>query len=114
MVYKDAIKGAYYNYTETVENENYTWYKISDNKWIANNGSYLEIIPKAQSTNEEEIQKLKGIIKQKDKEIKDYQNEIKDLDAQIKELTSYKFKYTCEKDGKYLKTLKKGETLLIK
>lgn len=114
MVYKDAIKGAYYNYTETVKNENYTWYKIGDNKWIANNGTYLEIIPKAQSTNEEEIQKLKGIIKQKDKEIKDYQIEIKDLDAQIKELTSYKFKYTCEKDGKYLKTLKKGETLLIK
>ena len=40
-------------------------------------------------------------------ETKDYQIEIKDLDAQIKELTSYKFKYTCEKDGKYLKTLKR-------
>lgn len=36
----------YYNYYDTKSADGYTWYEISDNQWIANNGKYLTILPK--------------------------------------------------------------------
>lgn len=35
-----------YNYYETHKDLKYTWYRIADNQWIANNGKWLEIYPK--------------------------------------------------------------------
>ena len=45
---KDSVlgfvqKNAIYNYYETYKDNTYTWYRISDNQWIADNGEWLEI-----------------------------------------------------------------------
>ena len=45
---KDSVlgfvqKNAIYNYYETYNDNTYTWYRISDNQWIADNGEWLEI-----------------------------------------------------------------------
>ena len=36
-------KNAIYNYYETYNDNTYTWYRIGDNQWIADNGEWLEI-----------------------------------------------------------------------
>lgn len=36
----------FYNYFEVKENDGYKWYRIADNQWIADNGKYLEVLPK--------------------------------------------------------------------
>lgn len=41
-VKKDSI----YNYTEVKKMKDYTWYKIGNNAWIANEGTYLTILEK--------------------------------------------------------------------
>ncbi len=100
--YQNAEKDAVYNYEEVVENENYKWYKIGNNSWIADNGNYLEVYPK-----ENTLETLQ-------KEIQTYKDKIKSLEEEIKNLNTYKFKYTSKEDAKYIKTLKKGDILLIK
>ncbi len=40
-----ANKG-YYNYYSTKEIDNYTWYEIADNNWIASNSNWTNIYPK--------------------------------------------------------------------
>ena len=45
---KDSVlgfvqKNAIYNYYETYKDNTYTWYRIGDNQWIADNGEWLEI-----------------------------------------------------------------------
>ena len=45
---KDSVlgfvqKNAIYNYYETYNDNTYTWYRIGDNQWIADNGEWLEI-----------------------------------------------------------------------
>ena len=36
-------KEGYYNYTEKVDNCNYTWYKIDENAWVAFNQSWIKV-----------------------------------------------------------------------
>lgn len=45
-----VIKGNYYNYLEVKEANGYTWYRIGDKQWIANDkaSTYLEVIPKVE------------------------------------------------------------------
>ena len=46
---KDSVlgfvqKNAIYNYYEIYKDNTYTWYRIDDSQWIADNGSWLEIL----------------------------------------------------------------------
>ena len=36
----------FYNYFETVDKDNYTWYRISDSNWIASNDEWTKVYPK--------------------------------------------------------------------
>lgn len=47
----------YYNFYEVYTDDNYNWYKIADDQWIANNGEWLEVYPK----KEEQYKKYKII-----------------------------------------------------
>lgn len=38
---------AIYNYYETYSDGTYTWHRIADNQWIANEGTWVEVLPKA-------------------------------------------------------------------
>ncbi len=107
VTYQNAEKDAFYDYEEVIENENYKWYKIGSNSWIADNGKYLEVLPKLESDTSLD---LINQIKELQKDLEEYKNKVKKLEEE----NIYKFKYTSKKYGKYLKTLKKGEILLIK
>lgn len=42
----DSVKsGAVFNVYETLNNDGYNWYRISDNEWIADDGTWTEIDP---------------------------------------------------------------------
>lgn len=40
-----AKKNGIYNNFESCQNDNYTWYKIADGQWIADNGKWLKLLP---------------------------------------------------------------------
>ena len=92
-----AVNGGIYNYYEITNDDKYTWYKIANNQWIANNGQYLEVYPKV-------IPNPVTPIDDKDKQIEDLKNTPE----------TYKFKYTCKEPGLYEKTLEAGDILTIK
>lgn len=55
-----------YNDLEVCKENDYTWHRIADNQWIADNGEWLEILPitdykKLYEKNLEEIEQLKNI-----------------------------------------------------
>ena len=55
-----------YNDLEACKENDYTWHRIADNQWIADNGEWLEILPitdykKLYEKNLEEIEQLKNI-----------------------------------------------------
>lgn len=39
----EAQIGSIYNYYETRTADGYTWYRVADNQWLANNGTFLKI-----------------------------------------------------------------------
>lgn len=39
----EAQIGSIYNYYETRTADGYTWYRIADNQWLANNGTFLKV-----------------------------------------------------------------------
>ena len=45
-----VIKGDYYNYYEKASDNEYDWYRIGENQWIANSkdGKFLDVIPKVE------------------------------------------------------------------
>ena len=53
----------FYNYLETKDNDGYTWYRISDNNWIASNNEWTNIYP---AKPKEEYIELKIIDKKDD------------------------------------------------
>ncbi|MBR1653667.1 MAG: M23 family metallopeptidase [Clostridia bacterium] len=86
------VSSGIYDYYEVQEADGYTWYKISENQWIAqdSNNTYLRIY---------NIQpKPEPVPTPNPKPIKE----------------EYKEKYNIEKDGIYKIYLKKGEILIIK
>ena len=105
-----------YNYYEAYEDDEFTWYRIADNQWLANNGKWLEIYPKKES----DIDILKDTIIKLEKE----NLELKQINAKLEEeievllnnQTEYKFIYKCLKSGNYnVKIyLKENECLYIK
>lgn len=111
-----AVKGGIYNFYEVKDNEGYTWYRIADSQWVANNGKYLEVHnkmatqPETQSATEKQIQELQDELKKANALNDSYQVEIKEL----KKSETYKFKYTVKESGTYKKSLQVGDTLIIK
>lgn len=63
-----AKKNGIYNNFESRQNDNYTWYKIGENQWIANNGKWIEFFEqkdykKMYNDLLSKIEKIKNIIK---------------------------------------------------
>ena len=85
-----SIKNNIYDYYEIVKDENYSWYRIGENEWIANNGKYLEVYEKIP----EEIKSIE--------------------ENKIIEIKEYKFSFIAEKTAIYKIKLNKGEQLIIK
>ena len=67
---------AIYNYLDIYKDSKYTWYKIADEQWVADNGKYLEVYPK----------KEEPVLDEKDKKILELEEQNKKLNATILEL----------------------------
>lgn len=77
---------AYYDYLETKDNEDYTWYKITDDIWIAN--IKLDILPKKENELEKlkkENAELKEYIAELQKTIDTFQEKIYDIKEILKD-----------------------------
>lgn len=134
-----AVNGGIYNYYEITNDDKYTWYKIADNQWVANNGQYLEVYPKVIPNpvtpiddKDKQIQELQDELKIQEalvsslrsensdlkQTIELQKKEIQNLDEELKRSKeteqSYKFKYTITENGVYKKTLETGDVLIIK
>ena len=113
-----------YNYKGTAKNNGYTWYQIDDIQWIPDNGKWLDVYPRKDSGDIEQLKKEIDKTNKKIKELKirvqEQDKEILNLNAMIKELQQEidKFRnvYTCEETGTYKFRIKlyKGESLYIK
>lgn len=124
-----------YNWIETYKDDSYTWYKINDNQWVANNGTWVEELkkeePKEESKTDEkdvlitaqqkEIQELKDKLELERKSNESHQkyneelkNKIKELEEELSSTNEYKYIYNIEKDGIYQIECKNGEILIIK
>lgn len=111
-----------YDYYEIYKDDKYTWYKLADEQWIADNGKYLEVYSKREGEDEEVmIEELKKEIEDYKKQL-DVKNEvIAQKEAKIEELSStlnnlsknYKPLYTAPKNGYYKVYLKELETLYL-
>lgn len=121
-----STKNGIYNYYETYKDNKYTWYRIADNQWIANNGKYLEIYkakikgePKEEPKESEEDEKMIIELQKQIQELTDknllLEKQVIDLKEQINEKKepTYKFTYECLQNGKYQIKLKKNEKLHI-
>lgn len=51
-----AVEDAIYNHLETKVSGGYTWYKLANKAWIADNGSWIKLLPK--KSEEEMIKEL--------------------------------------------------------
>lgn len=118
---KDGI----YNFYDIKKDEKYTWYKIADNQWVADNGKWLEIYKKVEE-KPVEPSKEDTIVEELNQKLKNLQQEldsanliIKQLNLQIDKLKEslntnkpvfiYKAKEKCIVQ----RTLNKGETLQV-
>ena len=108
-----------YNYYETYKDDKYTWYRIADGQWIANNGKYLEIYPKKEEENKEMIEELKKELENANSQINQLNAKVDELNVEIENLKtidkalqeenekllnnleSFKEIYCCEKTGNY-------------
>jgi len=106
-----------YDWFEMVEDGGYQWYRIAEEQWIANNGSYLEIYPK-EGEDPKVIEELEKQIKELELQVRVKDNKIEELEKTIDEMEKDKGKliYTCPKTGKYKINieLKEGEELYLK
>lgn len=114
------VSDCIFNWYETKENGDYTWYRIAENQWVAQdiNNTYLEIYYKENGEEEKEMEELKKQIAELQEEVKEKDNKITLQDKQINELieriTTCKEEYKIEKNGKYSIQINEGEILLIK
>lgn len=132
--------GEIYNYYDIVAKNDYKWYKIGDNMWLAQNKeeTYLEILTKKEKEDDilqEKINKLEKDIytltqineklnitinelKNRNKintEIIDELNEkISNKDKTIDELSTYKFEYNVTETKRYYIKLYENEKLIIR
>lgn len=47
-----AVENGIYNMLDSYKDDKYTWYKIADNQWVANDGTWIEELP---TTNYKEL-----------------------------------------------------------
>lgn len=121
-----AQNGGIYNYYELYKDSKYTWYRIADNQWVANNGKWLEIYPKKESENKE-MEELKKQLENANAQINQLNAKVEELnlinsnlnqenEKLVNDLEKFKKVYTCTEDGNYNIKIKlyKGESLYIK
>lgn len=126
-----AQKDGIYNYFQTYKDSKYTWYMIDDSQWVANDGTWLEVYPKKES---EDMEELKKQLEEANKKINELTLRIAEQESKItnletinnllqkenedllKDIESYEKVYTCEKDGNYNVKIKlyKDESLYVK
>lgn len=87
-----SVKNNIYDFYDVVVDNEYTWYKIGENKWIADNGKYLSVNLSCEN----------------------YKNKYEELLNKYNELSSFKFKYLITKTGMYKIKLNENEVLIIK
>lgn len=71
-----AEQNGYYNYYSVYDDGTYKWYRIAEGQWVADNGEWLEILPKV-NTNVEE---LKAEISKLQEEVESLTKSVKDLE----------------------------------
>lgn len=87
QVVGQANTGSIFNYYETTESNGYTWYRIDENQWVAQNKdkTYLEIMPKEQDYKElyeEELAKNEKLELEK----KDLQSQLDQANKKLNEI----------------------------
>lgn len=113
-----AKKNCIYNYFETKKDSKYTWYRIADKQWVANNGKYLTVYSKMEGEDEKVIAELQKQVQElTDKNVL-LEKTNQELQTQIKEKETNEYKniYKCVEDGDYNIKIKmyKDEELYIK
>lgn len=106
-----------YNYTETKTANNYTWYKIKDNLWIAGTKEDTKVYLKEEQqptpsiddteTLKKEIETLKETISIQDKQILDLKKELEDISSKENAYLVFEAK----NNAKYYIDMKQGEKL---
>ena len=128
-----ATTNAIYNFYDIKKDKKYTWYKISDKQWVANNGKYLEIYNKKEEPKpieptptpepkpDDTIEKLNNTINELNKEIQDLEfrnkalrseNEV--LKEKLEDDMNFKFKYIAKESEYHRIYLNEKEELYIK
>lgn len=99
-----ALQNSYYDYYDTISDDDYTWYKIGENQWIANDstGSYLSVLNAKYSFTYLAESSGTYIISLLSNET-----------VFITLGSSTEFRYKVPKSGKYKIKLKKGERLYV-
>lgn len=131
-----SIQNDIYNRLDTYSDGTYTWYMIDTDMWVANNGTYVEELPKEvkeDSTNlkvvneayKKEIEELNEKLKLERKANENHQKQVEELNKEVEELnskikaletiTKYKQVVEIKETAKYkiVVELKEGEKLII-
>lgn len=101
-----------YNYYETKEQGGYTWYKIAENQWVANQDNWCTIYSKKDDkTTIEELQKQVEELKKDKQELIDKNNLLEREKQNLKENDNKYEVFTATKNAMYHINMIKGETL---
>lgn len=101
-----------YNYYETKEQGGYTWYKIAENQWIANQDNWCTIYSKKDDkTTIEELQKQVEELKKDKQELIDKNKLLEREKQNLKENDNKYEVFTATKNAMYHINMIKGETL---
>lgn len=104
-----SVKNGIYNYYEIKADSKYTWYRIADNQWIANNGKYLEIYSSEEDMKIEELNKEIERLEAENKDLMSKNEKLSqnkaDLERKLADSINiqkeYKSVYKCLKSGSY-------------
>ena len=101
-----------YNYYETKEQGGYTWYKIAENQWVANQDNWCTIYSKKDDkTTIEELQKQVEELKKDKQELIDKNKLLEREKQNLKENDNKYEVFTATKNAMYHINMIKGETL---
>lgn len=112
-----AKKEGIYNYYETKEVGGYTWYRIADNQWLANQGDWCTIYPEKSEEEEKMIEELKEKVKQLEAEKQELVDKNALLEKENKLLKEEEQEYeifTAKENKAYGINLKAGEIIKYK
>ena len=104
-----SVKNGIYNYYEIKADSKYTWYRIADNQWIANNGKYLEIYSSEEDMKIEELNKEIERLEAEKKDLMSKNEKLSQNKADLEQKLAdsiniqkeYKSVYKCLKSGSY-------------